>query len=213
MAVDKSTKAGSFEAGGHTRGGDRGAGRPRSERAHAAIVAAAYAELQGVGFRRVTIEGIARRAGVSKATVYRWWPNKDALMLEAVNSDPENHYPEFGDSPDTKERLNEEIHGVLSYFKTRTGAAFLDLVAESRFDGSLATALSQEFVAGRRAATRRVVADGVARGQIRQDLDVDTLMDMVWGAIYYRFLVLHDSPRGEFGDRLTEQLWSIISTS
>lgn len=187
-------------------------GRPRSTQSHRAILNASYAELHDVGFRNLSIEGIARRAGVSKATVYRWWPNKAALLFEAVNSHPdaEQRYPDFEPSEDTRERLHDEIRGVIRYFAGETGSAFLDLVSESRFDPSLATALSEEFVEGRRAATRQVLAEGAARGQIRDDLDVETLMDMVWGAIYYRFLVLHDQPGPELADRLITQLWSLI---
>lgn len=201
MAFDKTAKRVSSSREHH--------GRPRSEAAHTAALSAAWDGLRQLGFRRLTMEGIARRAGISKATVYRWWSNKAALVLEAVNTGTDR-YPEFGHSDNTREALRQEVRGVIRYFKTEAGSAFLDLASESRFDSSLAHALSQQFVTSRREATRQVLADAAARGHVRDDVDVDTLMDMVWGAIYYRFLILHDLPPLKFADQLVEQLWSLI---
>lgn len=181
-------------------------GRPRSTQSRLAILRAAREELADKGFRRVTIESVSSRAGVGKATVYRWWPNKAAILFDAVNSTDER-YPEFGGSSETRAELLDEIRGVINYFSTETGGAFLDLVAESRFDPTLQEALSGHFVAARRRATREVLDKGIEQGQTPDTLDIESFMDMVWGAIYYRFLVLHDRPSPAYAERLLNQAW------
>ena len=186
-----------------------GRGRPRDVPTHQAILAAAYSELQEVGFRKVTIEAVAKRAASSKSTIYRWWPDKAALLMEAIAS-RQQRYPEFDRSRSTREQLQQEISEVVHYFQTEPGAAFLDLVAESRFDSALAHALSKEFIANRRTETRSVLTAAASRGEVRADLDIETLMDMVWGAIYYRFLVYHDHPSVTFAKSLFDQFWRLI---
>lgn len=186
-------------------------GRPRSEGARRAILHAAYELLQETGFRQVTIEGVARRAGVGKSTIYRWWKNKSVLLLEAVNS-MEESYPEFQETGDTRATLVLEVQGVIDYFAVGAGRAFLDLVAESRFDRSLAEVLSRQFVAARRDATRQVIECGRRHGELSVDrVDLEALMDMVWGAIYYRFLVLHEVPDGGYATRLVEHAWRLLA--
>ncbi len=186
-------------------------GRPRSEGARRAILQAAYELLQEAGFRQVTIEGVARRAGVGKSTIYRWWKNKSVLLLEAVNS-MEGSYPEFEESGNTRSTLVTEVQGVVDYFTAGAGRAFLDLVAESRFDDSLAEVLSRQFVAARRDATRQVIEHGRSRGELSTErVDLDVLMDMVWGAVYYRFLVLHEVPDDDYARRLVEHAWRSLA--
>lgn len=184
----------------------RRSGRARSERARAAILRAARDELTDKGFRRLTVDSIASRAGVGKATIYRWWANKAAVMFDAVNS-TEDRYPDFAGGADVRLEVLEELRNVIKYFGSDAGGAFLDLVAESRFDGVLANALSAQFVAARRQAARDVITRGVDAGQAPDPLDVEIFMDMVWGAIYYRLLVLHDQPDPEYAERLLEQAW------
>lgn len=180
--------------------------RPRSESVQERILTTAREELAARGFRQLTIEGVARRAGAGKTTIYRWWSNKAALLFDALNVTPDR-YPEFSDTAETRRDLEDEIAGVIRYFSTPSGAAFLDLVAESRFDVALAHALSKEFVAARREATRRVIDRSTRRGEAPSGPDVETVMDMVWGAIYYRFMVLHESPDAGYARRLLDQIW------
>ncbi len=186
-------------------------GRPRSETARRAILSSAYSELRRVGFRQLTMEAIAQHAGVGKSTVYRWWPNKARLLFDAVNSLQDSSYPDFEESGRTKDEVLIEARGVIEYFRSEAGSAFLDLVAESRFDPPLATSLTKEFVNSRREATRAVLTRGLEQGQVTtRNLDPDVLMDMVWGAIYYRFLVLHDTPEPDFADQLVNQIWPLV---
>lgn len=186
------------------------AGRPRSAASHEAILDAAFALLVEEGASKVSIEGISRRAGVGKATIYRWWNSKTEVLLEATLSRAEC-YPSFHHTGDIWFDLLEEIRGVIRFFRSQPGKAFLDLVAESRFDTALAAKLAEQFVAGRRTDTEDVLDRGIASGQIRPDLDKARFMDMVWGSIYYRFLVLHDEVEVHYADSLIDACRSVFS--
>ncbi|CAA0130399.1 putative HTH-type transcriptional regulator [Mycolicibacterium vanbaalenii] len=156
------------------------------------------------------MERIAKRAGSSKTTLYRWWPSKAAILLEAVNERPDR-YPVFNDTGDVFVDLVEEIRGVIKFYFTDSGAAMLDLVADSRFDPSLAAAIRDDFIARRRSTTRLTWQRGVTRGQIRSDVDVEVVMDALWGSLYYKLLVSQDPPDVGFADQLMNTFWPAIA--
>ncbi|KAA0022292.1 TetR/AcrR family transcriptional regulator [Antrihabitans cavernicola] len=187
------------------------AGRPRSESTRRAILDAAYDMLAETGFRGLTMEAIAQRAGAGKTTLYRWWPSKAAILLDAVH-DRADRYPGFGDSGDVHTDLLDEVRGVIAFYRTKTGAAMLDLIAESRFEPSLAEAISERFIAGRRAATTEVLQRGIERGQVRADLDIDVTMDAIWGSIYYKLLISHATLTSAHADAILALIWPSLRT-
>lgn len=186
------------------------AGRPRSEQTRRAVLSAAYQSLSEVGFRSVTMDDIAHRAGASKATLYRWWPSKAAILLDAVHERSEA-YPEFSDSGDARTDLRNEIRGVIAFYGTDAGTATLDLVAESRFDPSLAADFRERFIMGRRKATAEVFGRGIARDQIRGDLNFDVVMDALWGALYYKLLISNTLLHADYADDLIDAFWGAIA--
>lgn len=184
-------------------------GRPRSELTRRAVLDAAYQALVEVGFRAVTMDDIAHRASAGKATLYRWWPSKAAIFLDAVH-ERSDCYPHFGHSGDVCWDLLEEIRGVIAFYATDTGRALLDLVAESRFEPSLAEAVRERFIMGRREDTATVLQRGIDRGQVRADLDFDTTMDALWGSLYYKLLVSHTTLDIAYADALLSTFWPAI---
>lgn len=187
-------------------------GRPRDDATNHAILTAAYDELQDVGFRAVAMERIAKRAGSSKSTLYRWWPSKAAILLEAVNGRADR-YPNYEDTGDVYVDLAEEIRGVIKFYLTDSGAAMLDLIAESRFDPDLADAIRNDFIARRRAATRVTWRRGVTSGRLRHDVNVEVVMDALWGSLYYKLLVSRDLPDVGFADQLMHTFWPAIAAA
>lgn len=185
-------------------------GRPRSEASRDATLAAAYELLRDEGFRGVTTTGIARRAGVSTATVYRWWRSKADVLLDAVHSRADQ-YPGFGAGEDLREVLIEEIKGVIRFYASPAGQATLDLIAEARFDADLATGLRERFIAERRAAALAALKRGIASGQVRADLDPAPVIDALWGALYYRLLISGESLTPRYARRLVDDLWPAIA--
>ena len=165
-----------------------GAGRPRSEEAHAAILTAAIALIRDVGYDAVTMEGIASRAGVGKATLYRRWEGKEMLVAEAIK-----RIASAMPSPDTGS-LRGDVLAVMKgaagmYRDPATGALLSGLVAAIARSEPIAAAVRSGFVAARRAALRLVLERWRDRGALRPDADVELLMDMINGPLFYRFLL------------------------
>jgi AcrR family transcriptional regulator len=179
----------------------------RNEKARSAILRAASELLDQLGFRRLTIEGIAERAGVGKATIYRWWPNKAAVVMEAVLQAASPRIP-FPDTGSVREDLRRQLASVIElYTETRAGHGILALIAESQHDASLAESLRDRFIASRRREASAVLQRGIDRGELRANLDVDTAIDTLYGAIYYRSLVSHAPLDAAYADTLIAEIF------
>jgi AcrR family transcriptional regulator len=181
-------------------------GRPRSERATAAILRAAGDLLDSRGLDGLSVDAIAARAGVSKATIYRWWPNKAAIVMDAVLSVTAPQIP-FPDTGSVREDLRRQMRSVVRLFtKTATGRALVALIAQSQHDPVTAAALHDRFIAPRRAIAGDVLRRGIARGELRADLDIETSIDTLYGALYYRLLVSGDQLTPRYADRVIDHI-------
>lgn len=167
-------------------------GRPRSERAKAAILAAAGELLLERGVDAVSMDAIADRAGVSKATIYRWWSTKETLAIDALYEDWAAAYPE---APDTGS-LRQDLLGVFlpwaDHITTRPYARVLGaLVTRARTDAGFALEFDQRLVQPRRDRARPIFDRAVARGELPGDTDSELAIDLLYGAVYHRFLQGH----------------------
>jgi AcrR family transcriptional regulator len=181
--------------------------RRRNETARNAILRAARELLDRRGFRRLTIEGIAERAGVGKATIYRWWPGKAAVVMDAVLEAASPRIP-FSDTGSTRADVRRQIASVIElYTHTKTGRGIRALIAESQHDPSLAESLRERFIASRRAEAGAVLERGIERGELRADLDVGVAIDALYGAVYYRLLVSHAPLDSAYADRLIDEIF------
>ena|SRR5256885_7069924 len=179
----------------------------RSEKARTAILRAARELLDQRGFQRLTIEGIAGRARVGKATIYRWWPSKAAVVMDAVLEAASARIP-FPDTGSAREDLRGQIASVIElYTHTKTGRGIRFLIAESQHDSSLAESLRDRFIASRRAEAATVFERGIERGELRADLDVGVAIDALYGAVYYRLLVSHAPLDSTYVDTLIGQVF------
>jgi AcrR family transcriptional regulator len=186
-------------------------GRPRSQRATAAILRAAGDLLDSRGLDGLSVDAIAARAGVSKATIYRWWPNKAAIVMDAVLSVTAPQIP-FPDTGSVREDLRRQMRSVVRLFtKTATGRALVALIAQSQHDPVTATALHERFIAPRRTTAGDVLRRGIARGELRPDLDVDTAIDTLYGALYYRLLVSGDPLTPRYADRVIDHIYPTLA--
>ncbi|MCP2340007.1 TetR/AcrR family transcriptional regulator [Actinomadura rupiterrae] len=180
--------------------GQRGPGRPRSEAARRAILDAAIGELQERGYGALTMQGIAARAGVGKQTVYRWWPSRADVVLEAVI--------EWADEavalPDTGS-LEDDLDAFLAATFRQRGQRplLLGLMAEALLDPAFATQFRDRFLFARRAAFRSILDRAAARGEVAPDADPELLMDVVYGVLWYRLMLDHAPIDDELGRRLS----------
>ncbi|HEX6747264.1 MAG TPA: TetR/AcrR family transcriptional regulator [Longimicrobium sp.] len=166
----------------------RSPGRPRSEEAHDAILRAAVALIREIGYDAVGMEAIAARAGVGKATVYRRWKDKETLVIEAIGrivaSIP---VPDTGTAEGDLMGMMRVALGM--YGDPASGALLSGLVAAMARSERIAHAIRSGFEATWRDAMRAVLERGVARGELRADLDVTLATDVVSAPFFYRFLM------------------------
>lgn len=180
-------------------------GRRRNEAAHQAVLDAALRLLAESEGAPITIDAIARAAGVGKQTLYRWWPSKGAVLLDALEGQAEQSVP-TPDSGSLRTDLNAVIDATFAGAqRVPTGPALRTLVREAARDPHLAE-LMRTFTASRRAAVHEVLARGRDRGELPLDADLDLMVDQIYGVFWYRFLLGHAPLDSEIAERLTDSL-------
>jgi AcrR family transcriptional regulator len=180
-------------------------GRRRSQRSHDAIIAATQELLLECGYAEITIEGIAARAGVGKQTIYRWWPSRAALVLEAYLAGEEAVPP-----PAAGSSVRDDVRALLGWLiavlaEPVGGPVVAGLVSDLQHDADLAHGFRRHVVPARREAMLAALQRGRARGEIREDADLELAVDALHGAVFYRLLLSGESLDDAFVDRLAEQ--------
>jgi AcrR family transcriptional regulator len=168
-------------------GARRRPGRPRSAEADRAILGATLQLALESGLSRMTMEAVAARAGVGKATVYRRWDSKEALFVDALRSVAADLEP-----PDTGSFRGDwlAIFGGEEAAITPAAVRLVPrLLAESADDPALYRAIIDTFVAPRRAIGVEAVRRAIARGELRKDVDPELVVDLVVGPLVYRALI------------------------
>jgi AcrR family transcriptional regulator len=139
-----------------------------------------------VGYDKVSIEAIARRACVGKQTIYRWWPSRGAVVLEAATQslDPVVAFPNTGD---LVADLRAQLTGILEVITTTSfGLAYRGLIADGQSDPDLLRAVFDRIVQPNVTTFVARVSLAQERGEIRADADVHTLRDVLYGVLEYR---------------------------
>ncbi len=166
-------------------------GRPRSERAHQAILDAANEILEERGLVDLTIDEVAQRAGASKTTIYRRWPTKGTLVFEAFSADFLARQP----SPDTGSLRGDLLAALRSWIRvvkgTVKGRTLVGLIGEVQRDPELAAVWRERFITPVRARHRTMVDRAIERGEISPEADPEVVLDLVYGAAYHRLLQSH----------------------
>jgi AcrR family transcriptional regulator len=171
-------------------GGDlrRGPGRPRSAEADQSILAATVTLLAGGGYGSLTMEKVASMAGVGKATVYRRWSSKVELVVDAIRASIADV-----DVPDTgslREDLVAFLRGMIGWVcDSDTGRMMAGMSAEIQHNAELAEVFRSTLFAPRRAVIRRALTDAVARGELRSDIDIEVVLDVLSGPLFLRKLI------------------------
>lgn len=181
----------------------RAPGRPRSEQAHSAILRSTLKLLGQNGFSELTIESVAAHAGVGKATVYRWWPNKAALIADAFagSTTRKLHFPDTGS---VRSDMSQQMRQLIKIFCSRRGRIVSAILGGGQSDRDLIAAFRERFLWPRRREAYATLQRGILRGELRKDVDKDLLLDSLYGPIYMRFLIRHDKLTPDFVDGLCE---------
>lgn len=162
-------------------------GRPRSEQSRSAVVRATSELLHEIGLRAMTTEQIAARSGSSKATIYKWWPNKYAVAVDAFFSEMQAEGPD-PDTGSAREDFRLWLRGLCHFYTGPSGRVFAQLVGEAQFDPAVADELRDGLVGSRRAVLETVWDRGVVRGELRADVDREVAIDLIIGPALYRLM-------------------------
>lgn len=188
-------------ANGPKGGGKRPPGRPRSEQARIAILRSTLKILAKNGFADLTIEDVADRAAVGKATVYRWWPNKGALIADAFASSTTRKL-RFPDTGSLYNDMSRQMRQLIKVFRSPRGRIVSAILAAGQTDKDLIAAFRDRFLWPRRREAYETLRRAIARGELHKNADLNLLLDSLYGPIYMRFLIRHDELTPDFVDRL-----------
>ena len=182
-----------------------GRGRPRDKSADQRILKAALDLVERVGFRAVTVEAIAEKAGVARTTVYRRWPSKATIVMDAllVRVEPEINFPS-GTSPIIN--LRAQMSLLARTFRSRKGVLVRSLLAEAQSDPELKQAFLERWILKRRAAAVYVIRAAIAAGELAAGTDPEVLLDVLYGGLYYWLLIGINPPT----EKHVEALWRTV---
>lgn len=176
-------------------------GRPRSEVSHEAILSAVLDLLKKEGYQGITIEGVARHAGVGKQTIYRWWRCRAEIVLEAYANHAASKVP-VPDRGSVQADLEEFLTTAFRRLNRVTGSITRGLMADAVLDADFGTILRDVFLVRRRQALGEILRKGVARAELRDDVDIEVVIDMISGPMWYRLMAQHDKLDGAFARKL-----------
>lgn len=187
-------------------------GRPRSEKSREAIINATHDLLNEKGGAGLTIEAIARRAEVGKPTIYRWWPTLADIVLEALlrQADTDIPVPLF---KSLRKTLRQFLRQSMKVIVDGAGVHLRFLMAQAQKDERFRQRFRDNFTAKRRAVLNSIFLRAVEHGQINSGHNLEMLVDIVFGAMWYRLLTGHASMDESFADELTEAVIRLVKAS
>jgi len=186
-------------------------GRPRSEKARKAILKGTIELLKRDGFNDLRIESVAARAGVGKATVYRWWPNKAELVIDAFAAAvfKELHFPPTGSVQHT---IRGQMKRWAVIFRSPLGQIIANVIGAGQSDPEILKAFHTHWVEPRRVEARKLLRQAMKDGEIRSDLDPDTILDTFYGPLYLRLLIRNAPLDEDFVDVVFDTVLSGLTS-
>jgi len=166
-------------------------GRPRSTQTEQAILAASYDLLLENNFTAITVDKIAERAKVSKATIYKWWPNKAAVIMDSFMATASAKLP----PPNTGSAIKDitiQATNLANFLNTHEGKILTALIGHGQSDAALAEAYLQRYFKPRRLDSQHILESGIASGEFRTDIDIELSIDLIYAPIFYRLLITRE---------------------
>ncbi len=186
-------------------------GRPRASAAgsHEAILTAVHELLQEMSLRELTMEKVARRAGVGKPTLYRWWKTKPALVVAMFN---ERIVPAL-DAPDAltvEEAIRQKVERLISAFNGFFGKVIAELIAEGQSDPDVLRELNEGYVKPRRAGTVNEIVQAQKLGLIPAQIDPEMVVDAIFGSLYFNLLLKVRPLTPEYGEGVVQTCKTLL---
>lgn len=181
-------------------------GRPRNLGSRAAILRVARELMAEGGPAAVTMEAVAQRAGVGKPTVYRWWPNRHAVAMAALMDDAPAAVRAPARTRAPLRALEQQLLQVVETLGSRQGRLVTAMIAAADPDTEVAKAFRHHFVLARRQEGRTLLEAAVASGELRAETGIDTALDQIYGALFFRVLLGHAGIDAVFVKALLRQV-------
>lgn len=158
-------------------------GRPRSEKSTEAILVAAFDLLVSKGYAGFTIDAVAAAAGAGKTTIYRWWPTKAELAVDAFfhRTDADLRFPDTGTAEGD---FRAQIERLAELLADQVGRALAEMLGGARTDKTLAAALGVRWLAPRRAWGQARIARAREEGELLDGVDLDAALGVLYGPLY-----------------------------
>jgi AcrR family transcriptional regulator len=176
-------------------------GRPRDEDARRRILEAAFSLMETQTLQQITAKAIAERAGTSKATLYRWWPNKSAVVIDAFRQMVVPELP-LRDTGSLVRDLTAQTRNFARVLAGPGGGMLRSFVVAARSDPEVAAAFRSIWSEPRRREAKAILRRKQATGQLRKDANLDLILDSLYGPLYYRFLVKNEPPTQKYAEAL-----------
>jgi AcrR family transcriptional regulator len=181
-------------------------GRHRSLEAEAAILKATLHLLERKPLRKVTVDAIAERAGVSKATIYKWWPNKRLVALDAYLAGMTERVL-MPDTGSAERDFTEQLRSLTEFYLSPNGRLFNQFIAEGQSDPGFLALFRERFLYPRRDAARVMWRRGVDRGETRKEVDGEIVLDLIYGPTIFRLLAGHGALSGKEAAAMVEAVF------
>lgn len=180
-------------------------GRPRSDKSRESILDATRKMLMHTPLRDISIEAIAKRAGVGKTTIYRWWPHKAALVMEAFLAQPglQNILPT---TPSADEGLKVQLEKLIRQLRGQNGRIVANIIAEAQAEPEALRLLNETFLDERTSNLRRHLQKGKIEGLFHGDMDIEMAIDQLLGPVFYRLMTNAEALDERFNSHYPEQV-------
>lgn len=189
----------------------RGPGRKRDHDAEQRILDATRDLISTRGSSQVTINEIAAEANVGKQTIYRWWPTKAELVLDALERDIKSANPPPA-TGSTYGDIRTQMRRVAAMFASPTGSIIRELIAESLGNDDIAEQFRQRFFTERLKRGMPTFEAGIANGELRADLDLDVVSEMLYAPLWLRLIIGHRPLTPAVADQILDHAWPILAT-
>lgn len=187
-------------------------GRPRSEKARQALLDATSKMMEDIAIRNITIDAIAKQAGVGRPTIYRWWDSKCSLIMDAFLEKvaPQIPFPKADTAVDS---LTIQLEKVIMLLRGRSGEIVAEIVGEGQSDSHILEEFRDRFFQPLLSPARAIIDQGKKDGELNCNIDTDLALDLIYGPIYYRLLVGHQPLDSAFAKTLPAYVLTALRTA
>jgi AcrR family transcriptional regulator len=186
-------------------------GRQRSVTSEAAILTATMQLLGQMPLREITIEAIAAKARVGKATIYKWWPNKAHLALDAYLKHMKSSVP-VPNTGSARQDFSIQMQAVVRFYTSSVGHIFRQFLAEGQSDPEFAALFLERFLRPRRDEVKIIWQRGVERGEINGSLELELVLDLIYGPMIFRLMAGHAPLNAETAKTIVESVFDGIES-